>query len=428
MDKLCTRIDHMIMYENDDFFINIELSKQIETILYTFQLLHLYNLITAFRTNKTLLDGSDTGTGKTYVSIAFCKHHKLRPYIICPKIMISVWIKVCDLFNITPLAITNYEAIKFGHTWQLPHNHLIIFDEVHRCKNPKTLNAKLLLSAKNKNVLMLSATLSDKPETFHIFGLMLGFYDNIKKGNSWIKGMLNIDKLNLNPLKLSAINSSIYPNKGSRMQISELGDQFPANNVIANEYHIDDHSKKLINECILGLNNTGSEALCEITRMRQVIESVKVDIIYDLVNDHLEDGYSIVVFLNYNANIDKLAKLCNQTTCIVNSTISDQEKENNINSFQSNTSNLIICNISAAEGKDFHDIHGNHKRVSLISPSHSSTQLKQALGRINRTGALTPALQKIIFCADTYEQKICENIKTKLNFLAKLNDNDLLCF
>jgi len=65
-------------------------------------------------------------------------------------------------------------------------------------------------------------------------------------------------------------------------------------------------------------------------------------------------------------------------------------------------------------------------RVSIISPSFRSDQLAQALSRIHRAGAKTPAFQRIIYCAGTCEEIICNRLKEKLKFMAKLNDNDLI--
>lgn len=71
---------------------------------------------------------------------------------------------------------------------------------------------------------------------------------------------------------------------------------------------------------------------------------------------------------------------------------------------------------------------GFHPRVSLISPSFSSVDLVQTLGRIYRIGINTPVLQKIIFCANTYEKYICQKVKQKINFINYISDEDLVCF
>ena len=84
--------------------------------LLEYQFLHIFNLMTAFRSNNIIVDGSDTGTGKTYTSIALCKQLKLKPFIICPKTIMSTWEYVCKIFQVTPLGIVNYESIK---SWQI---------------------------------------------------------------------------------------------------------------------------------------------------------------------------------------------------------------------------------------------------------------------------------------------------------------------
>ena len=62
-DKLNKRLDHMFKYESDEFFININLNKDIASKLFEYQFLHIFNLITAFRSNRIIIDGSDPGTG-----------------------------------------------------------------------------------------------------------------------------------------------------------------------------------------------------------------------------------------------------------------------------------------------------------------------------------------------------------------------------
>ncbi len=452
MDKLMTRIEYMINFEDDNYFVNINIDKNIENVLYDYQLLHLCNLITAFRDNNVIIDGSDTGTGKTYTSIALCRQLKLRPIIVCPKIVINEWKRVCEIFNVNPISVINYESLKnkknnndeFNnkfiqvtrnektkkneYTWNIPYNSIVIFDEAHRCKNVNTQNAQLLMSTKKlKNVLMLSATLTDKPNELNVFGYMLGLYKNMKDSKRWINAKLYEDSVSMNKKKISSICSTIYPNKGSRMQISELKDKFPENKVTANAYCIGEEHQKIIANYVENIKNMDScmgDGLVLFTRLRQYLEDIKVDIIKDLIDDHIENGFSIVVFLNYTESINKLAKLCN-TTCIVNGCNSIEEREKNIANFQNGQERLIICNIQI-ESISLHDVNNNFKRVSLISPNFSSTQLIQALGRIYRTGAKSACLQKIIFCSGTYEETICEKLKKKLEFVEKLNSNELV--
>jgi len=374
-EKLNKRLDHMIAYESDDFFINIDIKKEVSDKLYDFQVFHIFNLITALRSQNIVLDGSDTGTGKTYTSIAICKQLNLKPFIICPKSVMYNWKTVCDIFSINPLGIVNYESIKNGKfydvngniincnfieiiddnfKWKLPYNSIVIFDEVHRCKNLKTLNGKLLLSTKTlKKVLMLSATLTEKLECFKIFGYMLGCYKNMKQSSGWIKGMLLEDKTCINPRELSSINKAIYPNKGSRMRIKELGDKFPSNQISADTYLIDDANKEIVNKAFQNFkendltlkssldNNNNALILSEIIKARQTLELVKVPIMVDLANDYIDNGYSVVLFVSFTRTIHKLMDLL-KTDCVINGEQSLSQRTENIKKFQNNESHIII--------------------------------------------------------------------------------------
>lgn len=464
-DKLHKRLIHMFNYETDDFFVNINLKNEISEKLLEYQFLHVFNLITSLRTNNVILDGSDTGTGKTYCAIALCKQLNLRPFIVCPKSVISNWHAVSKSFGVIPLGIVNYETIKLGKfydhktnnridckfievsqtnddqtefKWKLPRYSLLIFDEVHKCKNIKSQNGKLLLSSKNNNfqkILMLSATVSDKAEYFHIFGYMLGFYKNIKQGNNWIKGMLLEDKTYIGSLeKLSAINRQIYPNKGSRIRIKELGSKFPSNQITAESYYIEENKRNVINQAFKTINdlqiksnlsdNSNGQILTEIVKARMLIEEAKINTIEELANDYLENGYSVVIFVNFNKTIDSLSEKLN-TKCIVRGDVSQEQRMKNINDFQENKKDIIILNNAITNGISLHDQYGK-PRVSLISPSFNTTDFIQVLGRIARAGAKTPALQRIIYCANTCEEVICQRLRENLKFLSKLNDNDLV--
>lgn len=467
-DKLHKRIEYMLENESDNYLVNINLKKDIADKLLSYQHLHVFNLMTAIRSYDVILDGSDTGTGKTYTALALCRQLRLRPFIICPKTIISVWKNVAKYYGVNPLGIVNYELIKNGkyydkydrvancpfveiydnndsYGWDLPGNAIIIFDEVHKCKNAKTQNGKLLISTKgdeksrfknNPKVLMLSATLSDTPKFFHVFGYMLGFYKNLRQANNWIKGMLREDHgyFGTKP-KLSAINKNIYPDKGSRMSISELGDKFPKNQISADCYHIDEKNREEVNQSFnimkLKMNELAKKdkekdtfILPEIQKARMKIELLKIPIFEELIEEYIDNGYNVVVFVNFLETIDRISKKFN-TKCIISGNISSDNVDKNIKDFQENRTNLIICTVQAGKGISLHDIHGR-PRASLISPSFSAVDLVQVLGRIVRAEMKSPAIQRLIYTADTCEEAICENIKGKLEFTSKLNDNDLV--
>ena len=91
----------------------------------------------------------------------------------------------------------------------------------------------------------------------------------------------------------------------------------------------------------------------------------------------------------------------------------------------SDESRIIICNIKAGGvGVSLHDLHGNHPRVALISPTDSAQDLKQTFGRVHRAGGKTKSIQRILF-AEGVEEEVAANVAAKLECLDQLNDGDL---
>ncbi len=169
--------------------------------------------------HDSAIDGSDTGTGKTYLAVAIAQALQLPTLAIVPKIAVSGWKVVCEHFD-EKISLINYETIRLGNTpygtWSnqaainagrpivyvcefcqrkfksvedldvpcianasgihcvtrntvaVPYGdfrfhpaiRFIIFDEVHWCGGLDSLNSELVIAAKRQSIkhLMLSAT------------------------------------------------------------------------------------------------------------------------------------------------------------------------------------------------------------------------------------------------------------------------------
>jgi SNF2 family DNA or RNA helicase len=154
------------------------------------------------------------------------------------------------------------------------------------------------------------------------------------------------------------------------------------------------------------------------------IELYKIPIILDVANDALENGYSVVIFVCFKETLQQLAEQLN-TTCLIYGGQSLEERNAHIDDFQNNRTNVLISMLSAgACGISLHDLHGGHPRMSIINSGWNGIELKQALGRIHRAGAKTPALQRLVFCANTYEDNICKAIEQKLKNIDSINDGE----
>lgn len=413
----------------------VTLNSNIKQKLFDYQIDHTTNIVNCLINEKKVIDGSDTGTGKTYTTIAACRQLRLKPFIICPKSILNTWIKVCKYFNVPYLGVINYETIRNGkyydpktnkkikcpylidYEWKLPKDSILIFDEVHRCRHINTLNGKLLYAGRDaEHCLLLSATIIDSLEDFKIYGYVLGLYDNINQGINWILRVNN----------MQGLHKKIYPLKGSRMKISDLGDKFPSNQISVDTYTISNENTKKIQSLYEQMKTySGKNIYVKILRARQHIELSKVPLFVELTNDLLNTGMSVVIFVNFTDTLNTLSKVL-KTTCLVHGKQSLKERDNNIEQFMKNKERVIICNMrSGSQAISLHDKYGGYPRVSLISPSFSSTDLIQALGRIHRAGSKSPALQKIMLCAGTVEDIIAKNIKKKLECISMINDDDM---
>jgi superfamily II DNA or RNA helicase len=439
----------------DEIDLNaLNIKQEIKKKLYDYQQLHVYNLITSLKNNYIAFDGSQTGTGKTYTAIATCKQLNLKPIIVCTNNTRTIWKNICNNFGVEYITITNYELLRKckeynnnneiitstflskndkKYIWNIKDSKktIIIFDEVHKCKNTKSQLGKLLISSKHScKILMLSATLCDKSYDFVIFGYMLGFYTQLSQGIPWINGLLREDIKKIDSKNDSSISEKIFPEKGSRMSYEDVGNKMTQNIISYNCYDISEKDKNKVDEYLKYMKSTNK--LVEINNSRYQLELIKVPIIIDEILKYYELGKNVVVFVNF---IDSLNKICEKLIKmkISFSTIkggqTTSQREENIEMFQYNKNKIILCMIqSGGESINLHDTKGTNPRVSIISPSYSSIELLQSLGRIYRSDVKSVCLQKIIFCSDTLEEKICEKLTKKSKFINKISDNDLLFY
>lgn len=476
--------------------------EEISKKLLSFQVAHVYQLMEVLQVKNRVIDASDTGTGKTYCAIAVCALLNLKPFIICPKSVISNWVNVCNEFGVSYLGISNYEMLKGGkyytenyenvkcpymdivatpindkiiikekeeetkidkqdidkkinkkdidkkknfiqqykktYNFYLPSDTLIVFDEAHRCKNWSSQISSLLVSMSNSNnkIMMLSATLTDKVDCFKPFGIVLGLYKSLDGYRPWVKSKEIVNKIKYKNMdeetkRLDIIHNTVFPNFGSRLKISELGNLFPSNNITANAYFLDEHEKveAIYKEINAELENLAalemkSEGLAILIRARMKIEMLKVSLFMDLAQEGIDNGYSVAIFVNY---IGSLEYLCYhmKVDCVIKGGQTMEERDRMIKDFQDNKKKIIIVMQQAGGvGISLHDIHGNHPRMSIISPSWSGYENKQTLGRIHRAGAKTPAIQKLVYVAKTYEESIANIIQKKLKTIDAINDGD----
>jgi len=203
------------------------------------------------------LDASDTGTGKTYVSVKLCKDLGLIPWVVCPKSVVSSWNNVIKQGGIKKYYIITYEQLFLStdliskksilgvdeYDWKFESNdifknkqkekYLFIYDEAHKCKNLKTINSKILVSLSKYpvKILLLSATIIDKPLYFIPFGIVLGLYKSYQEGMDWMSKIISTQTKKLtNPML--PLHKVLFNEYASRMRIDDTIGVFKDNKII----------------------------------------------------------------------------------------------------------------------------------------------------------------------------------------------------
>jgi hypothetical protein len=411
------------------------------------------DLLAVHASERYSLDASDTGTGKTYVALQLVKDLGCRPLIICPKAVISSWKRVARDLGVEPLGVFNPEKLKTGKTpwlkksgkkffvWNIPDKDttMILFDEVHQFGAPDSQNSMILAAARSSGcrVHCMSATLAETPLRLrgpgYLFGLhewhnfydwaaRHGCYRNPWNGFEFSKGPKGQEALR-------KIHASLFPKFGVRVSIADLPD-FPTALIQPESYDLDerDEVEDIYNEMEYAIADQHANPLVALLRARQHVELLKCPLVFGLIKEQLEENHSVVVFVNFKETLRTLKRRCEEEGILVSEIHGDQtalQRDENIEEFQENRRHVCLAIVQAGGvGISLHDLKGR-PRVSFIFPPLTARDLKQALGRIHRAGALSPAVQKIVFAADTVEEQICLMVRRKLANLELLNDGDL---
>jgi superfamily II DNA or RNA helicase len=441
--------------------------------LYPYQISEKERMVTAVRCHGCALNAGDTGTGKTAETCAACKELGLRLAVVCPKNLIPVWKNACRDWGLPePIFVVNYEGLRTGRTpfltwdcqgrsrgarWHVPAGTLLVFDEAHRCAGQDSLNSKMLAAVRRYGIptICLSATAAESPLKLQALGFVLRLHDG---GESYWKflrahgcvknfwGGLEFPKGTARPgsrrafqierarLGLSRLHESIFrpaelPAKGTRVRIADLGDAFPPTLITAEAYDFGNDVAQVYEPLFRAQCERGPSPnhLVEMLRARQDAELLKAPGLAEMAADAVEEGQSVVIFVNFSATLAALRKLIPGLPVIQGETPMTERAEI-LRRFGADEVRIVAANLATAgEGLDgLQDLRGEFPRLTLISPGFSAVQLKQALGRVHRANARSKSVQRIVFAAGTVEERACEAVRAKLANMALLNDGDLV--
>lgn len=425
---------------------------------------HIEAIVKAIRENHSAVDSSKTGTGKTLCASEVAKKLGYKMFVIAPKATLENWRRVAEEQGAEVFGIINYEKLRTGKTpyggWKagnfhfdLPPGTMLVFDEAHACKGLYTKNAKMLIGAKGRPTLVLSATLAENPTEMRALGFLLNlhrlhdFYGwALKNGcvtNPW--GALEfLSKKHEAQRCLDGLRKLIYPAKGHMMTRDELREFFTTNQIIYDpvEFGNGAEIKKLLEEvseelqAIIdkeseereALKGNPAEAMVKLTRARQKVELLKLPEMQEIIEERLSEGKSVAVFLNYNQSVEalsgRLAKAGISHGLLWGLEDNATKRQRVIDDFQTDKTHVIICNIAAGgTGVNLHHTESSERpREALISPNYNAKIMEQVFGRIDRAGAKSDTINRVLVAAGSVEEKVLEAVQIKIDNLRRLHN------
>ena len=450
---------------------------------------HSEYLADALQNKGIAVDLSPTGTGKTFVGAAIARQHNLKVGVLCPKLNIPKWDKVLKDFGVKPEFILNYEKLARGNTpyyrykkrgmkdtpfplrgeFHLKGDVTLLLDESHRCKGLNSLQSGIPFAAKNQGIPMMfiSATQAMTPLDMRSFG----YATNLHKGMSFEGGRHKNYGMNAfkdwcvsagaefvghwgamffdsekqeSRQKLQMVHDNLFHVQkiASRMNRADFGNLFRKNQIEADPYDMGENGRKIariyddMQQELYRLEESSKDysqhIFAIIIKARRRAELLKVPAMVEMVQDQIEEGRSVIIFVNFQDTIDslnaRLSEMYGQDKVgMIHGQITPKQREENRLLFQSDKIRILICNICAGgESIDLQDITGRYPRTQLVNPSFRSISVLQSIGRADRAMAMSDIITRMVIANGTIEDSVANRFDMKKDHLDLLNDGDLI--
>lgn len=346
---------------------------------------------------------------------------------------------------VSPVAIPHvYGRFVFNDTLRF-----VVWDEAHAAAGLKSLNSDMVIASKRQHLksLFLSATICDSPLQLRSVGFALGLHCLVgpagffawaaRRGCRRVFGRgFQFAASDSQKIKImGGIHESLFPAKGIRVNSADIPD-FPRCQITSELFDLEASGKltelyKTMEDAIEELNRVkltdknAEHPLTALLRSSMQIELLKLPIFLALRQDALDEGKSVVFFVQYRQSLEELQRRTKAPTIYGGQRPDERQKA--IDDFQAEKTDTIILNI-AAGGVSIslhHIAPGVRPRVGICSLHPSATKSRQMFGRLARAGGLSPARYRIPLCANTPEERLHKRLSSKLNCLDALLDSDL---
>lgn len=419
------------------------------------------------------LNASGLGSGKTYCACAAAKEMGMNLFVVCRVGMRQTWLDVAvNHFGMSGKNVhtINRELLRIGihgpgtwnvkghnpetgkayveFKWDMPSNTLLVMDEIHADAGLNSKNSQVLRAAVRQGIkiLGLSGTAADDPRKLRAIGYMLGLHEDVNF-HEWLAGHgATVDSWDFFSPQLSQSRQGKAHLEARRLDEMEKINQrlvCAGRMIRLPTSAIPGFPKSTVNPMVVDFDNAeliaiyeemhkeleelrkkgvrGHNALTAQTRARQRAELLQVPMFAEMVQDAIEEGNSVAVFLNFTESIAALGRKLG-TTCFYTGQESPEIRETNRLRFQQDKERAILVNAAAgSESIGLQDINGIYPRLGLVSPSFQAVTTNQLLGRLPRDGAKTPSTYWIVFPRGTVLERAYHACKKRTDRYGAFN-------
>lgn len=421
------------------------------TTLYRYQRKGVYAMR---RFRGRVLVADEMGLGKSLQALSFMARWKSYPTIIvCPASLKWNWEREiathlnlsCEILEgrkpprvnrsrvQTPnIVIINYDILKNWVPWLLSLKpKLVIFDEAHYCGNVRTQRTKAMraLTKGVEQIIGLTGTpLINRPaELWPILNLIRGdLYPHFRpfadaycapKLTPWgwqFKGATNLLQLHAELREHLMVR---------RMKAKVLKD-LPKNRQIIVPLHLKDRKQYDLAQTDFlhwvarqkGISTAkrvrGAEAMAKWTYLTQLAAELKLDQVYEWIDNFLQSSdEKLVVFGIHHAILKPLHHRYLHTSVLINGSVPGKERQRRVDQIQTNPKvRLLFGNIDAA-GVGLNITIPN--TVLFVEIPFTPADISQAIARVNRIGQTQDTTSYFLVAQDTIEEKLLRLVRRK---------------
>lgn len=408
-----------------------------------------------------------TGAGKTVMALQTVKDLGVPTLVVCPKVARSQWWETARAMDVPQgllLDVTNPEQItkprpgrwySRADGWTgVPDGALLIWDEIHKISGPKSAATLAIARFGNRSrpkskLLALSATLGETPEKFRALSYWFGwnkFVDASWYGwlrahgcsyvdVGWGRTRRRIFQFTRNRSRAEEIMRIIRRDMGDAFvsvgpsEIPGFPDEVKSVELVDLAKKDHDALVRAYEEMPERMQQMSEDDMVKMLRLRQRAEWCKALVLAEMAEDLESQGYSVFICVNFSDARRRIEEYLRDKSVAFASIYGgqkDADRQAGIDAFQRNDVHVMVGMAAACSvALSLHDTLHQRQRVSLISPGWSASEFAQSLGRIRRVGGTT-AVQKIIICAGSVEERVGRAIERKMGNLSALVDGDLI--